>query len=211
MHPCRLRGCKNIRGQSWRSIRNCRLWQIRVRWARGPADLADFFRPPTLTSDIFAALWSTRTYSTSFERSNSYLFKEWKPRPWHDFYYDLWSLKVPSFHIIQWPLLKQKLPALYLLRIIIILIKIQALLMKFWRVNRWAITLDLVKVHSKTTYDIYRWFSEIRLKNTVLCSRILFIIFEVIKVFLLKIHKVQGRSWEFQFMGSKLVWEMKKS
>ena len=40
---CRSRGCKNIRGQSWRSIRNCRLCQIRVRWARGPADLADFF------------------------------------------------------------------------------------------------------------------------------------------------------------------------
>ena len=55
VHSCTLRGCKNIRGQSWRSIRNCRLWQIRVRWTWGPADLADFFWPPTLTSDIFAA------------------------------------------------------------------------------------------------------------------------------------------------------------
>ena len=80
VHSCRLRGCKNIRGQSWRSIRNCRLCQIRDQCARGPADLADFFRPPTLTSDIFAASWPTRTYSTSFERSDSYLFGDWKPR-----------------------------------------------------------------------------------------------------------------------------------
>ena len=85
VRSCRSRGWKNIRGQSWRSIRNCRLGQIRDRCARGPAALADFFRPPTLTSDIFAASWPTRTYSTSFERSDSYLFGEWKPRPWHDF------------------------------------------------------------------------------------------------------------------------------
>ena len=43
VRPCRFRGCKNIRGQSWRSIRNCQLSQIRDWCARGPADLADFF------------------------------------------------------------------------------------------------------------------------------------------------------------------------
>ena len=32
-----------------------------------------FYRPPTLTFDIFAASWLTRLYSTSFERSDSYL------------------------------------------------------------------------------------------------------------------------------------------
>ena len=102
-----------LRGQSWRSIRNCRLGQTRDWCARGAAALAYFFQPSTLTSDIFAASLPTRKNSTSFERSNSYLFGEWKPRPWHNFWYDLWSLKVPSFHIIQRPLLKQKLPALY--------------------------------------------------------------------------------------------------
>ena len=43
MHPCRLEGCKNLRGQSWRSIRNCRLCQIRDWCAQSSADLADFF------------------------------------------------------------------------------------------------------------------------------------------------------------------------
>ena len=85
LNSCRLRGCKNIRGQSWRSIRNCWLSQIRDWCARGLADLADFFRPPTLTSDIFAASWPTRAYSTSFERSDSYLFGDWKPGLLHDF------------------------------------------------------------------------------------------------------------------------------
>ena len=50
------------------------------------ADLADFFRPLTLTSDIFAAYRPTRTVPS--------------------------SLRVPLFHIIQRPLLKKKLAAL---------------------------------------------------------------------------------------------------
>ena len=60
---CRSRGCKNIRGQSWRLIRNCRfetdapgarlIWQI----------FFDLQLP-----DIFAASWPTRVYSTPFER-----------------------------------------------------------------------------------------------------------------------------------------------
>ena len=55
VHSCRSRDCKNIRGQSWRSIRNCWLSQIRDWRAGGPAEVADFFPPPTLTFDIFAA------------------------------------------------------------------------------------------------------------------------------------------------------------
>ena len=83
VRSCRWRGWKNIRGQSWRSIRNCRLGQIRDRCARGPAALADFFRPPTLTSDIFAASCPTRAYSISFERSISYLFGAKIPWGWY--------------------------------------------------------------------------------------------------------------------------------
>ena len=37
---------------------------------QGLADLADYFQPPTLTSDIFAASLPTRVYSISFERSD---------------------------------------------------------------------------------------------------------------------------------------------
>ena len=113
VRSCRSRGCKNIRGQLWKSIRNCQLSQIWDWCSQGPADLADFFRPPTFTSDIFASSWPTRTYSTSFKRSDSYLFGDWKPGPWHEIQLDLCSLKVPSFDIIQRPLLKQKLAALY--------------------------------------------------------------------------------------------------
>ena len=35
VRSCRSRGCKNIRGQSWRPIRNCQLSQIRDWCARG--------------------------------------------------------------------------------------------------------------------------------------------------------------------------------
>ena len=38
--------------------------------------------PDELTFDIFAAYWPTRMHSTSFERSNSYLFGAWSPRLW---------------------------------------------------------------------------------------------------------------------------------
>ena len=109
VHSCRLRGCKNIRGQSWRLKKICLTPGASVS---NLAESAIPYWPLTLTSDIFAASWPTRNYSTSFEISKLYLFGEWKPRPWHDFWYDLWPLKVPSFHIIQRPFLKQKLPAL---------------------------------------------------------------------------------------------------
>ena len=114
VHSCRSRGCKNIRGQSWRSKKICQSSRTAGASVSNLAESAIPHWPPTLTSDIFSASWPTRKYSTSFERSDSCLFGEWKPRPWHDFEHDLWSLKVPSFHIIQRPLLKQKLPALYL-------------------------------------------------------------------------------------------------
>ena len=47
------------------------------RWAA----LAISNRPPTLTSDIFAASSPTRADSTSFKRSYHYLFRDWKPGP----------------------------------------------------------------------------------------------------------------------------------
>ena len=44
-----------------------------------------FFWPPTLTSDIFAAPWPKSMFSTSFERSTSYLFGAQSPRRLNEF------------------------------------------------------------------------------------------------------------------------------
>ena len=48
----------------------------------------------------FCSLVTYKAYSTSFERSNSYLFEDWKPGTWHDFQHDLCSLKntLISYH-----------------------------------------------------------------------------------------------------------------
>ena len=43
------------------------------------------FLSPNLTSDIFAASWPKRVHSTSFERFDSYLFGDRRPRPWYEF------------------------------------------------------------------------------------------------------------------------------
>ena len=83
--PFRSRGCKNIRGQSWRFKKIDQISQAPGASVSNLAESAISYRPPTLTSDIFAASWPTRAYSTSFERSDSYLFGDWKPGPWHDF------------------------------------------------------------------------------------------------------------------------------
>ena len=64
---------------------NCQLGQPRTRYARGWLNRQIFYRPPTLTFDIFAASWPTRMHSTSFERSDSYLFGAWSPMLWYDF------------------------------------------------------------------------------------------------------------------------------
>ena len=63
------RGCKNIRGQSWKSkkyLPTCPVWTDapRVSWVG-----RYFFRTTILTSDIFAASWPKSMFSTSFERS----------------------------------------------------------------------------------------------------------------------------------------------
>ena len=55
----------------------------------------------------FAVSWSMSMYSTSFKRSNSHLFGNKSPRPWHDFKHELCWLKLSLFHIIQRPLLKR--------------------------------------------------------------------------------------------------------
>ena len=44
-----------------------------------------FFRPPTLTSDIFVAPQPKSMFSISFERSISYLFGDQSPRLLNDF------------------------------------------------------------------------------------------------------------------------------
>ena len=40
-------------------------------------------------------------WSTSFERSHSYLFEARSPRLWYNFWYVICWLKVPLFHIVQ--------------------------------------------------------------------------------------------------------------
>ena len=61
-----------------------------VQLAPGPGALgwsrAKFFRPPALTSNIFAAPQPKLMFSTSFQRSKTYLFQDRSPRPCHDFW-----------------------------------------------------------------------------------------------------------------------------
>ena len=78
-----LRGCKNIRGQSWRlKKKTCQVSRTPVMADSNLAELI-FFRPPTLTSHIFIASWYTIVYSTSFERSDWYLLEQ--KAQWHGF------------------------------------------------------------------------------------------------------------------------------
>ena len=65
------------------------------------AESATFFGPLILTSSIFAASCPTWMKSNSYERSDSYLFRARRPRPWYDFECVLFWLKIPLFHIIQ--------------------------------------------------------------------------------------------------------------
>ena len=68
-------GAKNIKGQRWGQR-----WKLEKNLP-GRSDLesgqvVDFFFDPKLCPLIFfAASWSTREHSTSFERSTSYLLK----------------------------------------------------------------------------------------------------------------------------------------
>ena len=75
VRSCRSRDYKKVRGHSWRSKKkNCQLCQIQIRQIQGRAELADFFRSPTLTSNIHAVPLPKWMFSASFERSKSYLF-----------------------------------------------------------------------------------------------------------------------------------------
>ena len=60
VHSCRSRGCKNIRGQSWRSIRNCRLSQILDWCTWGQADLTYFFLTSNFKVWYFCSLLTYR-------------------------------------------------------------------------------------------------------------------------------------------------------
>ena len=51
VHSCRSGGCKNIRGQSWRSKKSAVLARFDSD-APGVNELADFFWPPNLTSHV---------------------------------------------------------------------------------------------------------------------------------------------------------------
>ena len=79
------RGCKNIKGWNWKLEKNLPVWSR--AWARQFRIWLSqqfFFQPLTLTSDIFAAPWSKWIFSTSFERSISYLFGARRQKPWYD-------------------------------------------------------------------------------------------------------------------------------
>ena len=82
VNSCRLRGYKNIRGQSWRLKKNHQLGRIRQCRSKGPAVLADFFSTSNFDSVISAAPWPKSMFSTSLRRSNSYLFGSRVPRAW---------------------------------------------------------------------------------------------------------------------------------
>ena len=63
----------------------CRLAQFETN-ALGASWVGEkFFLPPTLTSDIFVAPWPKSMFSTSFERSITYLFEDRSLRIWYDF------------------------------------------------------------------------------------------------------------------------------
>ena len=79
------RGCKDIRGQSWRSKNICLLARFETNAPGAGRFGRYFFCPPTLTSDIFAVPWPKSIFSTSFERSISYLFGDQSPRLLNDF------------------------------------------------------------------------------------------------------------------------------
>ena len=80
-------------------------------WSR--AESAIFFSTSNFDLKIFAASLPTMMYSTSFERSDSYLFGARSPRSWHYFLHMLCWLKLPLFHIIQRQMSLSFLPRVY--------------------------------------------------------------------------------------------------
>ena len=82
---CRSGGCKNIRGKSWRSIKIADSPRLETDVPGAQLIWKISFDLQLWHSDIFAASWSIRMFSTSFERSDSYLSGDSKLRSWHKF------------------------------------------------------------------------------------------------------------------------------
>ena len=75
IEPCSSNGWKIVWGQSWK-------FEKEIVFLNPGSHIFEstlisktiFSRSPTLTSSSLTALWATRLHSTSFERSDSYLF-----------------------------------------------------------------------------------------------------------------------------------------
>ena len=75
MHSCKLRGCKNIWGQIWRSRRKLPTWPVSNPMHPGPAKLADFLS--TSNSD----LWYICNLST-YKNAQYLILKIWSISVW---------------------------------------------------------------------------------------------------------------------------------
>ena len=78
MHPCRSRGCKNIKGQSWRSIKNLPVQPVPRASGSRLAELAIFFATSNFDLKYFCNLL---TY-----KNVQYLI-------WKIWFISVWSLK----------------------------------------------------------------------------------------------------------------------
>ena len=75
MQTCSSKDCKTAGGQSCRSGKNRLTNQGRLKKVGTRVKEDHFcFKPPTLIFSNSTFLWATRMHSTSFERSDSYLF-----------------------------------------------------------------------------------------------------------------------------------------
>ena len=75
MKACSSKGCKTAGGQSCRSGKNRLTNQGRLKKVGTGVKKDHFcFKPPFLIFRNSTVLWATRMHSTSFERSDSYLF-----------------------------------------------------------------------------------------------------------------------------------------
>ena len=70
----------------------------RDRWVQTGQIGRYFFWSPTLTSGIFAAPWPKSIFSTTFERSTSYLFRDQSPKLLNDFNISNLGSKYPYFN-----------------------------------------------------------------------------------------------------------------
>ena len=113
MHPCRSRGCKNIKGQSWRSMKNLPVQPAPRTSGSRLAKLAIFFAISKFDLKHFCSL-------LTYKNVQYIIWKIWfisvwrlwaKVMPWLFTWFIFTQSTLVSYHTR--PLLKQKLAALY--------------------------------------------------------------------------------------------------